>query len=368
MHEIEPQKVLVQPIGTVDLFPSASLNDDPLLYPGVRPETSFLLDGEDVFAVDAVNTDGRLDFSISSPDGSRMSLNEYLAEHGVASMEDRIPILGYGANMCPASIKSKFTKIGRPDGGIVPTVYADLHGYDVVWSGGPGINGNFIANLYTGPETQDTTATVGINFLTQEQLLVMHATELSYDLTTVEVVVDGVTIKALVYAGVDDILIREGKPVAVDTIKAEGRTLEGSNTQTLLDEMLSDEAIVAVLTEDEIIPKGTGTSGYIAQARELASVQGAKLARKKAVHGVLSKLGKSRSYQLPKSDAAMQSWANPSTIPTYGEQLEGTVHKDVYVLPSQVLDKDKWDPAKRELVLRSMGTHLMRITGLIEQK
>ena len=366
-EKLAPTKI-PQLIGTTENYPSASLNDDPLLYPGARPETSFLLDGNNVYEVGAINTEGRLEFSIKSADGSVINLNDFLAEQGVASMEDRIPILGYGANMCPASIKSKFTKIGRTDSGIVPTIYAQLPKYDVVWSGGPGANGNFIANLYTGPETQDTTVTVGVNFLTQEQLLVMHATELSYDLTTVDVTVDGVTFKALVYAGVDDILIRDGKPVAIDTLNASGRTLPSANTESLLNDMLADEAIASELTAEADIPEGTHVADYIRQARELGEVPGAKLARKKAVHAILKRHGKSSSYQLPKSEESMQSWSNPSTIPTYGEQLSGIHHKDVYTLPSQVLDKDKWDPLKRERVLRSMGNHLMRLTGLVESK
>jgi hypothetical protein len=294
-----------------------------------------------------------------------MSLDEYLLQNNVAPMADRIPILGYGANMCPASIKSKFTKVGRAEAMIVPTVYAQLRGYDVVWSGGPGINGNFLANLYTGPETAETIATVGVNFLTAEQLLVMHATELAYDLTQVEVLIDGVPVKALVYAGADDIMVLDGKPVAVSTIQAEGRTIPESNTKDLLEGMLNDTEIKQELNTADITAADAET--YVAEAKELTAVKGAKLARKKIVHNIMDKLGKSKSYELPKNN--LQSWANPSTIPTYGEQLSGVHHKDVYVLPSQVIEKGMWpDEAKRELVLRSMGTHLVRITDLEEKK
>lgn len=366
MCEKGQHNTAVQPIGSVDSYPSASLHDNPLLYPGVRPGTSFLVDDELVFAVDVRAKEGALDYSIVSPDGTRAAIDEYLAVRGVACLESRIPILAYGANMCPASLKSKFTKIGRPDGLIVPTIYAQLKGHDIVWSGGPGANGNFIANLYTGPETLETTVTIGINFLTQEQLLVMHATEMSYDLTTIEVTVEGVNIKALVYAGIDDILIRDGKPVAVDATNAIGRGLESTDTESLLLEMLSDKEIAEDLVKLGGVPAGTNVDMYIQQVRKLAHISGGKLARKKAIHTVFRYYNRSRSYQLIRSEAAMQSWANPSTIPTYGEQLEGTAHNSIYLLPSQVLDKDKWDPERREKVLSSMGTHLMRLTGLAE--
>ena len=359
----------IAPATTVESYPSASLNDDPLLYPGVKPETSFLLDGDGVFEMSVHAADSKLQFELITADGQEHDLNTYLSEQGVPAMEDRIAILGYGANMCPASLNSKFAKVGRPDAQIIPTVYGKLHGYDVVWSGGPGINGNFIANLYTGPETEESAATVGINFLTKEQLLVMHATELSYDLTTVDVEVDGVAVKALVYAGVDDILLKDGKPVAVDAIQAEGRSLESRTTKELLDEMLADEAVVTQLQSEEVLVEQPTAEDYIATCRELGKTTGAKLARKKAVHKVLADLGHSKSYQLPKSDAGMQSWANPSTIPTYGERMQGIAHKDVYVLPSQELLQDKWpNPEKRDLVLRSMGTHLIRISNDLTEK
>lgn len=369
MIELERQSGAIVPIGTVESYPSASLNDDPLLYPGVRPEASFLLDGNDVFAVETTDTDGGLQFELRSLNGSTTDLDAYLEKKGVPKMADRIPILGYGANMCPASIKSKFTKVGRPDAEIVPTIYGQLNGFDVVWSGGPGVNGNFIANLYNGPETEQTTATVGVNFLTTEQLLVMHATELSYDLSTVDVDVDGAIVKALVYAGVDDILIRDGKPVAVSAIKAHGRDIEVATTRELLDDMLRDEDILQALQAEGVISEGIDADAYVAQTKELVVVPGAKLARKRVVHGVMSRLGKSRVFKLSQRPERLQTWANPSNIPTYGEQLQGIYHKDVYVLPNQVLDADKWpDKAKRDLVLRGVGTHFMRMTGLDEKK
>lgn len=356
-------------LGTIEDYPSASLNNDPMLYPGVRPEESFLLDGDNVFAVHAKAANETLDFTLEGIGGESISLDEFLISRGAAGMNDRIPILAYGANMCPASIKSKFSKVGREDAEIVPTIYGELDGYDVVWSGGPGVNGNFIANLYTGPETTDTTIAVGVNFLTEEQLLVMHGTELAYDLTMVNVVVDGKPIKALVYAGIDDILVKDGKPVAVEAIKASDRALETASTRQLLDEMLADDQVSAMLVAAGEIAEGTHADEYVAQSAELAGVPGAKLARKKVVHGVMAGLSKSRVYALPISQANLQSWANPSTIPTYGEQLRGIHHKDVYVLPNQVLEKGTWaDDAKRNLVLRSMGTHLTRMTGLTEKK
>lgn len=356
------------PLSTIDAYPSASLNKQPLLYPGIRPETSFLLDGREVYGASAKNVGGKLEFAVESVDGSSYPLNEYLHGKNVPVMEDRIPVLAYGANMCPASIYSKFDKVGRPDAHIVPTLYGHLQGYDVVWSGGPGVNGNFIANLYDGPETQDTTVTVGVNFLTKEQLLVMHATELAYDLTMVDVDIDGVRVKACVYAGVDRILMRDGHPVAVEGISAEPGTrhLASGTTRELVDWMIGLPEI-----QSELKGQGADTivsaDDYVENTRQLVAVKGAKLARKKAIHAALAESGHSLTYKLPVEVSAMQSWANPSTIPTYGEQLQGIIHKDIYVLPTSELPKDDWpDQAKRQLVLRAIGTHHIRMTDIDE--
>ena len=65
-----------------------------------------------------------------------------------------------------------------------------------------------------------------------------------------------------------------------------------------------------------------------------------------------------------KADAIdrLESWANPSTIPTYGEQQRGIYHHNVYRLPSQELGE--WaDQEARRRVLRTMTTHLIRMSG-----
>lgn len=357
---LQPLEPVPVRIGTIDEYPSPS--QDPLLYPGVRLEASFVLDSKDVFAVDACATEGQLQFSMTDSDGRTFTLDDFLRSKDAVQMADRIPIIGYGANMCPASIYSKFEKIGRKDSSVVPTIYGQLKGYDVIWSGGPGVNGNFIANLYCGAETKDTEVTIGVNFLTPEQILVMHGTELSYDLTAIDVMVDNILVKALVYAGVDDILIRDGRPVAVSAAKAEGRALEESDTRTLLGDMLSKKEVTSKLVEHGIT--STTADGYVSDAKELKGTRGARLIRKKTVHEQIRKLGLSKSYQLPVDESQLQSWANPSTLPTYGERNAGVSHKNIYRLPHQELPRDRWsNGSRREAVLRSMTTHLIRTSG-----
>jgi hypothetical protein len=369
MIDFEHSPSVILPIGTTEDFPSPSLNDDPMLYPGVKPEGSFLLDGNNVYEVRTDLVDGELTMTVVSPDGRTEPLDILLKKKGAPGLDDRIPVVGYGTNMCPSSLKTKLNKAHMSSREVVPTIYGTLKGYDVVWSGGPGINGNFIADLYKGPETEDTLPTVGINLLTQEQLLVMHSTELAYDLAMVDVNVEGATIKAFVYTGVDNILIRDGRPVAVEAVVAEGRSIDTATTHELLDDILNDPEIYDELQSRELISDVIDADDYVRQTRQLTGLPGARLARKRGVHQVLEDQGKSLTYRLPFSSESLQSWANPSTLPTYGQQRAGVHHNDVYVLPNQVLDKNTWaDSVSRDTILRSMGTHFMRISKLEQAK
>ena len=230
----------------VDSYRSASLNSEPLVYPGERPPASFITDGELVSPIFAENHEGQLDFTVVSG-GQEIPVNEYLTARGAPLMEDRIPVISFGANMCPGSLKSKFTKVGRPDALVVPTIYTELPSHDVVWSAGPGINGNFIAILYQGEETAQTDLQVGISFLTREQLLVLHATEMNYELREVPVEIAGQKIKTFFYAGTDKVFVENGHPVAVGAVPASGRTLDEASTTEMLQKILTGDKVKNIL-------------------------------------------------------------------------------------------------------------------------
>lgn len=377
--EHTPQQNFV-PFARTEDFLSAAANNNPDLYPGERPEDSYVTDGENVYAV-SVATDGEdLQFTVPTEAGEA-SLDDLLSQQGVAGMADRIPVLAYGANMCPASLASKFrkdvtvtevegqqsTENHRPDLGVVPNIYGKLRGHDVVWSGGPGINGNFIAILYAGAETQDTAVQVGVNFLTREQVLMMHATELAYNLSSVDVEIAGQTVKAYYYAGTDSVYLKDGKPVAVQNIPAENRALGEGHTAPLLDDLLADGQTLGDLYEEYPELKTLTTSQeYITYARSLfaARGKGARLAFRKRVHAAVAGHGHSKVVTNELADQALVSWANPSTIPTYGDQLAGIAHHDVYRLPSEELPPEAWrNQAARRRVVRAVGTHLVRVSG-----
>ena len=352
----------------VERYKSASLNKNPLLYPGEHPDASFITDGQLVSFLDVKNVGGILEVQMHTPDGIR-PINDYLAKNGAAPLEDRIPVIGFGSNLCPGSLLSKFTKVGRQDALIVPTLYTELSGADVVWSAGPGVNGNFIANLYSGKEVAGTSVQVGLNMLTREQLLVMHATELSYSLRRVELQIDGVSFPAYFYSG-GDVLLENGKPVAVQGTSARRRALPEATTGDVLGRMLGDLnfqwTIVEDMSEGATLPHTPAKYiRYVASLKPSKAVKEPKLGLKKALQKEYASAGLARVSGLKKSE--LVSLANPSTIPTWGESLRGLRHGEQYVLPQQEIPPDAFaNRADREKVMRGIGAHLVRQSGLKE--
>jgi hypothetical protein len=339
-------------------FLSASQNNDPLLYPGERPDDSYLTDGSLVYALEPdLDNIEELSFTVQM-DGETKDLDTFLMEKNAPLLEDRIPLLAFGANMSPGSLASKFAKVGREDALVIPTAYAKLHGHDVVWSGGPGVNGNPIAILYDGPEAADTDVQVGVNFLTPEQVLVMHATELSYELASVEVEIGGRQIRAFYYAGKDSVYLKDGSPVAIESVPADNRLLGTSNASGVLEEVLETPEIMDEVIHEYPELEGADTAMYIQFAAEMKQ-KGESLPLKRKIQGSMVNKGFSRGVSPNDIQKRLESWANPSTLPTVGDQQKGIFHKDVFRLPSQELGE--WvDKDARNKMLRTLTTHLVR--------
>jgi hypothetical protein len=343
-------------------YASAALRGEPLLYPGERPTESYVTDGTTVTSIRTSVDGDRLRFDTYDDSGQVITLDEYLKQHGAAPMSERIPVLAYGANVSPGSLLAKYQKVGRDDALVIPTLYTELEGYDVVWSAGPGSNGNFIASLYTGEETTDTKVQVAINFLTREQLLVLHGTELSYDLRTVKTSAEGTEVPAYFYAGKDHVFIDAiGRPVAVDGVPATNRGIYAASTVQMLEDILRDSDIVedlrAVQANFPVEPlTAEGYVAYVKSLRKSPEDQTPRGDLKARLHKVIKNRGMSRL--MDNSHGELMSWANPSTLPTYGESVAGIKHHDVHVLPSSELLIDAWpDAAKRQVVLDAVSTH-----------
>jgi hypothetical protein len=342
---------------TVDQYASASRNKIPLLYPGERPETSYLTDGENVYAIESTYDDeGKLSFLMHAKDGE-VSVNDYLLEQGVPLMEDRIPILAFGANVSPGSLASKFAKVGRPDALIIPTVYAQLKGRDIVWGGGPGMGGYPIAVMYEGEETKDTSVQVAVNFLTPEQTLVMHASEMSYELSSVELEIDGQTIRAFYYAARDSVYLRDGQPVAIKSIPAEGRSITTSSAAEVLNEMIDDPEVRGVLGGSYPELAGSDAAQYSEYAISIPITdREGRRSLKKVMFDAIAARGKSKFAEPSDALKTRESWTNPSTLPTLGDQQKGILHHNVYRLPTQELGE--WaDTVARAKMLSALATH-----------
>jgi hypothetical protein len=342
---------------------SARANNDPLLYPGERPESSYVTDGDSVYMADALHDEsGNLIFNINR-NGESVPMDDYLIENGVPTMDERIPILAFGANVSPSSIAAKFAKIGRPDALIIPTVYAKLPGKDIVWST-PGLAGNPVAILYEGEETKQSEVQVAINFLTPEQVLVMHQSEVTYDLSSVDVDVDGQKVRTFYYAGRNNIYLRDGHPVAIDSITADGREIPALDAAGALDEIINTPSVKSEIDGQYPDLSQLDARTYVEFVQSLATSKDStdRQTLKSLISDTLTANGNARYTELKDASATRESWANPSTLPTLGDQKNGVLHPNVYRLPSQELSNWK-DGSARALTLRSVTNHLIRMSG-----
>jgi len=117
---------------------------------------------------------------------------------------ERIPVLAYGSNASPQQLVNKFPDIGDEEG--IPVLKTALTGFDVVYSARFSSYGAIPAMLVQSPGTRLTTY---VTWLTEEQLEVMHDTELGPDrdgsaytfgkLTGVLAMIDAVGIREEVY-------------------------------------------------------------------------------------------------------------------------------------------------------------------------
>lgn len=224
----------------------------PEIYPGDAPPGSgFLMAGDRVYSLawnsEAADGSTRGGFNpvIMTPDGP-LRLNDYLASKNLPTLNERYPIVAFGSNRNPGQLADKFKSTRKkpqpPDMKVIPAFKATLQGADVVYNAKPGNLGYFFADLYAGPETEDTTLEVFVLFLTKEQLQLMHDKERAYQFgefkpTWVQLGgsldngTTGYEMPAFIYAGETELYAKNGQPVALSEIPARNRSLE-AQTQT----------------------------------------------------------------------------------------------------------------------------------------
>ncbi|PID31099.1 hypothetical protein CSA80_03120 [Candidatus Saccharibacteria bacterium] len=213
-----------------DFAPEARSSAAVLEYPYRRPETSYVTDGSEVTLIDGshANFVRRVD--------------EYLGDRELPLLAERVPIVGYGSNASPYQLARKMSRYGQgmePYTQVIPNERAVIHGAVIAWHGAPSQNGSVFAELYSGPEAEDRQSEVFLQYLTIEQLGIMHTTEgATYHLVPITATTDAGTMRAFAYVASDSrILYRNGLPleVAVDGRGADG----GVSAEEAVEYMLS---------------------------------------------------------------------------------------------------------------------------------
>ena len=204
---------------SVEAFAPQGIEADKLLqYPFARPEGSFMTDGEAVVTLPS-------DYPTFCVEADNM-----LRSKAMPTIAERIPVVAYGANVSPAKFREKMDKYGdtavQSELQTVPMLAVEIPDQQVVWHGKPSQAGSVFSELYKGEDTEGQSASAVVQFLTNEQLALMHATEgVTYHLAPVDVrTADDATIHAVAYvAGASSMLVEDGKPVAMK-VSAEDTT------------------------------------------------------------------------------------------------------------------------------------------------
>lgn len=240
---------------------SEFLRQGTLDYPGRRYENNFITDNEKLF-----------DIPSTTPEAFD-AIEAYLEEKCLPSLSERIPVICYGANVSPGAMTSKFgkyptegTDVSYEEMHTVPVLYGSIKGSDVVWHGRPAQAGGYFAELYEGDTTKDTTVQVAVEFLTPEQLAVMHTTEGdTYGVSSTEVTLpDGYKVEGLFYGAREASILLDpaGEPISVAGVKREGSERSVMTPAQALDYTLSSDAVRERLGEKT-------TDEYLTEAGEL---------------------------------------------------------------------------------------------------
>ncbi len=202
---------------------------DPLVHPGKRPPTSYVMNGDGKIFLMKDLDKGAKRATIETIDG-QVKINDFLKHHQVASLEERIPVIAYGTNACPGQLEYKFRPISNL---IVPVLKGQIEGWDTYYK--------FIFSAgYAYAQlipAQHVTVEAWVTLLDQIQYERMNLTEgvLENDpdyrvgiLRSFQIDRSD-KVEALVYVGNTRILIspeckgQKDTPISIEEIPAEGR-------------------------------------------------------------------------------------------------------------------------------------------------
>lgn len=230
--------------------PPVNLAEQVLSYPYDRPKGSYYTDGEMVTLLS------------DDPTVFRQQANELLAAHNLPSVEDRIPVIAYGSNMSPAEFKTKMAKYPETTDEqlmqTAPMLAAKMPDTEVVWHGKLSMKGGVFADTYGGESAKGKTSNVLVEYLTKEQLLILHISEgTNYTFTPQEVVLaDGTTTTALIYQPHNTTYLeKDGQPIPVagivDAAIATTQPMTATEAMTYILEQVGD--IAGAATPEEFV-------------------------------------------------------------------------------------------------------------------
>ncbi|MEU7981471.1 hypothetical protein AB0B63_23450 [Micromonospora sp. NPDC049081] len=210
----------------------------PFTYPGAHPDGPFVLVDNEVHG---------LDRSLTLTEGT--SLNDLLHTRSLPAVATRYPVLAYGGNRNPATLRLKMShyRYATPGRGtVIPVLPARLRGFDVV-AGGLSGQGYLYADLFADEHTAATELDVHVLLLDDDQLRAMHDSEgVRTDLYDVAVL-HGVELPglghsaALAYVGVAPVVFSPllNAPLAFEAVRATGRALPAFGATAMIAHMIS---------------------------------------------------------------------------------------------------------------------------------
>lgn len=146
---------------------------------------------------------------------------------------DRVPVLAYGSNAAPRALAHKLALSDDP----VLVVPAWLHDFDVVYSAHISPYGAVPATLQRSP---GTAARVHLAQMTEEQVVLVSATEPNYEAVTLEDIEcrpeSGEAVTRLsAYLSRHGCLLVDGSEVALSAVRASGRTFASMSEPEVLE-------------------------------------------------------------------------------------------------------------------------------------
>jgi hypothetical protein len=248
----------------------------PASYPGEYPAAAFVLIDDDVAELRWPESPA-LDALLVAGGGS---LADLLAERGLPSIAERIPVMAYGGNRNPATLELKLRHYeyrSHGQGIVLPVLPARVRGLDVV-GGGLSSQGYLFADLYSDEATRDTELDIHVLLLDDDQVRVMHESEGTdtgqYDVAlfrSADLVAptgSAGVVPVLAYVGTVPVFVSPalGTPLALSAVRARGRRLPEFDNVGMLAHAL--EACDLVAEVGSVVTAGTG--GVPTGARDVA--------------------------------------------------------------------------------------------------